>query len=200
LLEIPGLRDLLEWPGLRDPLDQPELMDLLELPGPRDLLERPGHREGPQGPQGPAGESPDAEALALKANQTDQEALGTVVATKANQVLVNSLQVQLGSLSAEVDGKQSQLRASYEEGSHPLLTASYDDDLVLRDTIRALKVTAPLVVSQTSQLLDLSLDGSLSTQEGLDSTIAQLLPTKNNVNSLFASNEALSGEVDTLAA
>jgi hypothetical protein len=113
---------------------------------------------------------------------------------------VAQVQVQLDSLSAEVDGKQSQLRAGYEEGSHPLLTASYDDDLVLRDTIRALKVSAPLVVSQASQFLDLSLDGSLATQGELDATNAQLLVTKNNVNSLFASNEALSGEVDTLAA
>jgi hypothetical protein len=61
-------------------------------------------------------------------------------------------------------------------------------------------VSAPLVVSQTSQLLDLSLDGSLATQEELDATNAQLLATKSNVTTLFASSAALSGEVDALAA
>ena len=53
----------------------------------------------------------------MKANQSDLEALEAVVATKANQVLVDSL-------STEVAGKQSQLRAGYEEGSHPLLVGT----------------------------------------------------------------------------
>jgi hypothetical protein len=136
----------------------------------------------------------------LKANQSDLEALEAVVAAKANQVLVSSLQVQLGSLSAEVEGKQSQLRAGYEEGSHPLLVGTYDDDLVFQDTIRALRVSAPIVATQSRYVVDLSLDESLATQEELDATNAQLLATKNNVNILFASNEALSGEVDALAA
>jgi hypothetical protein len=136
----------------------------------------------------------------LKADQTDLEALEAVVATKANQALASSIQTQLGSLSTEVAGKQSQLRVGYEEGSHPLLVGTYDDDLVFQDTIRALRVSAPIVATQSRYVVDLSLDESLATQEELDATNAQLLATKNNVNSLFASSEALSGEVDVLAA
>jgi hypothetical protein len=108
--------------------------------------------------------------------------------------------VQLGSLSTEVAGKQSQLRAGLGEDAHPFLVGTYDEDLVLKDTVRALRVSAPLVATQSPFVVDLSLDASIATQEGLDATNAQLLTTKNNVNSLLASSEALSGEVDALAA
>jgi hypothetical protein len=60
-------------------------------------------------------------------------------------------------------------------------------------------VSAPLVATQSPFVVDLSLDASIATQEGLDATNAQLLATKNNVNTLFASSAALSGEVDALA-
>jgi hypothetical protein len=143
------------------------------------------------GPQDPAGANADAEALALKADKDDLEALEVVVATKASQVL-------LANLSAEVAGKQSQLRAGDVVGGHPLLTYSYDEDLVGSDTVRALKVSAPLVATQAPFVVEISLDGSLATQEELDGTNAQLLTTKSNVNSLFASNELLSSEVGAL--
>jgi hypothetical protein len=61
-------------------------------------------------------------------------------------------------------------------------------------------VSAPIVATQSKYVVDLSLDASLATKEELDATNAQLLTTKNNINSLFASSEALSGEVDVLAA
>ena len=110
----------------------------------------------------------------MKADQTDLEALEAVVATKANQVLVSSLQVQLGSLSTEVEGKQSQLRAGggvgFGEGptTHPFLVGTYDEDLGLKDTIRALRVSAPIVATQSSYVVDLSLDASLATQTDLE--------------------------------
>jgi hypothetical protein len=127
---------------------------------------------------------------------------------------VSSLQVQLGSLSTEVAGKQSQLRAGLGEGAHPFLVGAYDEDLVLKDTVRALRVAAPLVVTQSPFVVDLSLDASLATQNDLealqgqvaeaqtaaDVALDQALLVKDNLVRLDGVDEALQGQVDTLAA
>jgi hypothetical protein len=138
-----------------------------------------------------------------ESDQADLDALGAVVATKAGQAAVNSMQAQL-------DSKQSQLRAGTVEDGHPLLTFSYEDqggELVGSDTIRALKVSAPIVATQGAQHVHLALDGSLASQSALDAVAAtadaameQLALTKGNVKQLFAADEALQGELDALAA
>jgi hypothetical protein len=97
------------------------------------------------------------------------------------QGALNSTNQALAALTVEADGKQSQLRAGTVEGGHPLLTFSYEDqggELVGSDTIRALKVSAPLLATQESQHLHLSLDASLATQSALDKVAAQATPRR----------------------
>jgi hypothetical protein len=134
-------------------------------------------------------------------------ALDDVAAQAAStQGALTSTNQALPGLAVEVDGKQSRLRAGDVEGGHPLLTFSYGESGG-SDTVRALKVSAPLVATQESEHVHLFLDGSLATQSALDEATAatgdvmdQLLLTKGNVNLLFAADEAIREQVDGLAA
>jgi hypothetical protein len=118
--------------------------------------------------------------------EVEDEALQAAIALKADQTALNSTDQALAALAVEVAGKQAQLLAGDVEGGTPLLlfadaeasgecVTCPEGTVLAGDTVRALKVSAPLQIQGDSQHVHVTLDASgLASQLDLASKQDQL--------------------------